>query len=117
MDLAAAILPERLLFDPPAGNDYETDHIIDHLSQQHERELSRLWDEHQSQLQVLKVHQDATLQVRDNTHDSALRDLRARVHRFDTQLQDVHVENQRLQRQALILVMPDMSLVMGRATC
>ena len=85
MDLAAAILPQRLLFDPPVGNppDYETDRIIDQLSQQHERELSRLRDEHQSQLQVLKAHHDATLQMRDITHHSALCDLRARVNGFD----------------------------------
>ena len=31
VDVAAAILPQRLLFDPPTGNppDYETDRIID----------------------------------------------------------------------------------------
>ena len=44
VDLAAAILPERLVFDPQAGNppDYETDCIIHHLNQRHEYELSRL---------------------------------------------------------------------------
>ena len=85
VDLTAAVLPQRLLFDVPVGNplDYETDRVIDQLNQQHERELSRLRDEHQSQLQLLKAHHDATLQMRDNTHDSALRDLRAGVNGFD----------------------------------
>ena len=72
--LAAAILPQRLLFDPPTTKppDYETDRIIDQLSHQHQRKLSRLRDEHQPQLQVLKAHHEATLQMRHNKNDSAL---------------------------------------------
>ena len=91
VDLTAAILPQRLLFALQARNppDYETDSIIDQLSQQHERELSRLRGEHQSQLQALKAHHDATLQMRDNSHDATLRDLRTRVNNFDAQLQDL----------------------------
>ena len=78
VDVAAAILPQRLLFNPPVGNphDYETDRIIDQLNQRHEHELSRLGDEHLSHLQV---------PMRDNTHDAALRDLRAQVNGFDAQ--------------------------------
>ena len=81
VDLAAAILPQCLLFDPPAGNprDYETNRIIDQLTQQHEREASRLRDEHHSQQQALRRHHDAPLQMRDNAYDATLRDLRTRV--------------------------------------
>ena len=115
MHLAAAILPQRLLFDVMAGypSNYETNRIIDQFNQQHEREMSRLRDEHQSQLQVLKAHHDAALEMRNNTHDAALPDLRTRVTGFDAQLQDLCAENQRLRRHSLAPAMPDMSLVMG----
>ena len=53
------------------------------------------------------------LQMRDNTHNSALGDLRAQVNGFDAQLQDLRAEDQRLPRQAPAPIMPDMSLVMG----
>ena len=115
MDLAAAILPQRLLFDPPAGNlpNYPTDRIIDQLKQQHEGELTRLRDEHQSQLQLLKADHDAALQMRDSTHDAALHDLRTRVNGFDAQLQDLRAENRGLQHHTRAPIMTDISLVMG----
>ena len=88
VDLAATILPQRRID--------RINRIIDQLHQQHEREMSRLEDEHQSQLQVLKAHHDTARQMRDNTHNDALRDLRTRVTGFDAQLQDLRAENQRM---------------------
>ena len=43
---------------------------------------------------MLKKHHDAKLQMRDNTQEFALRDVRARVNGFDAKLQDLHPENQ-----------------------
>ena len=113
-DVSSAILPQRVLFDPPAGNPpkYETGRVIDPLHQQHERELLRLWEEHQSRLQALKAQHDASLKIRENAHDASLRPLPSAAICFGAHLHDSHAENQRLRRQAPAPALPNVSFEM-----